>query len=57
MLDIAYMGEVLTQFNAVTRGPLKSIRLFEMHAAGAEGNVAIGVSRLSLIRNNQPRRR
>jgi sugar/nucleoside kinase (ribokinase family) len=40
------MGEIMVEFNAVTRGPLRHVQLFEKHAAGAEGNVAIGVSRL-----------
>ena len=40
------MGEVLVELNAMTRGPLRHVALFEKHAAGAEGNVAIGVSRL-----------
>lgn len=46
MSDVVCMGEVMVQFNAVTRGPLRHVTLFEKHAAGAEGNVAIGVSRL-----------
>ena len=36
----------MVELNAVSRGPLRSVGLFEKHAAGAEGNVAIGVSRL-----------
>jgi len=44
--DVVTVGEIMVQFNAVTRGPLRSVQLFEKHAAGAEGNVAIGVSRL-----------
>jgi sugar/nucleoside kinase (ribokinase family) len=44
--DVVCMGEVMVQLNAVTRGPLRHVRLFEKHAGGAEGNVAIGVSRL-----------
>ncbi len=46
MPDVVSMGEVMIEFNAMTRGPLRSVVLFEKHAAGAEGNVAIGVSRL-----------
>jgi sugar/nucleoside kinase (ribokinase family) len=46
LLDVVCMGEIMVQFNAVTRGPLRNVALFEKHAAGAEGNVAIGVSRL-----------
>lgn len=36
----------MVEFNAVNRGPIRHVALFEKHAAGAEGNVAIGVSRL-----------
>ena len=46
MPDVITMGEVLVELNAVTRGPLRHVALFEKHAGGAEGNVAIGVSRL-----------
>ena len=44
--DIVCIGEVMVEFNAVNRGPLMSVELFEKNAAGAEGNVAIGTSRL-----------
>ena len=40
------MGEIMVELNSMTRGPLRTVELFEKHAAGAEGNVAIGVSRL-----------
>lgn len=46
MPDVVCMGEIMVEFNAVNRGPLRNVGLFEKHAAGAEGNVAIGVSRL-----------
>jgi sugar/nucleoside kinase (ribokinase family) len=46
MPDVITMGEVMVELNAVTRGPLRNVTLFEKHAGGAEGNVAIGVSRL-----------
>ncbi len=46
MPDVVCMGEIMVQFNAVNRGPLRHVTLFEKHAAGAEGNVAVGVSRL-----------
>jgi 2-dehydro-3-deoxygluconokinase/2-dehydro-3-deoxygalactonokinase len=42
------MGEVMVELNAVTRGPLRHVVLFEKHAGGAEGNVAIGVRRLGV---------
>jgi len=46
--DLVTMGELMVQFNAVTRGPLRNVSLFEKHAAGAEGNVAIGATRLGV---------
>ncbi|MEM2888577.1 MAG: sugar kinase [Candidatus Bathyarchaeia archaeon] len=46
MLDIATMGEVMVQFNAVSNGPLRHVIYFEKHAAGAEANFAIGMTRL-----------
>ena len=45
MPDVVCMGEVMVELNAVSRGPLRSVGLFEKLAAGAEGNVAIGASR------------
>jgi len=36
----------MVELNAVTRGPLRDVQLFEKHAAGAEGSVAIGASML-----------
>jgi sugar/nucleoside kinase (ribokinase family) len=35
----------MIQMNAVQTGPLRSVSLFEKHAAGSESNVAIGLSR------------
>ena len=46
MPDVVCLGEIMVELNAVNRGPLRNVGLFEKHAAGAEGNVAIGVSRL-----------
>jgi 2-dehydro-3-deoxygluconokinase len=40
------MGEMMVQFNPVTTGPLRHVVYFEKHAAGAEANFAIGISRL-----------
>ena len=45
MPDVICMGEVMVEFNPLTKGPLRHVTLFDKHAAGAEGNVAIGVSR------------
>jgi len=44
--DVVTMDEIMVPRNAVTRGPLLNVQLFEKRAAGEEGNVAIGVSRL-----------
>jgi 2-dehydro-3-deoxygluconokinase len=46
MLDVVTMGEVMVQFNACTNGPLRHVVYFEKHAAGAEANFAIGMTRL-----------
>lgn len=46
MPDLVCMGEIMVELNSVSRGPLRTVELFEKHAAGTEGNVAIGVSRL-----------
>jgi len=44
--ELVAMGEALVQFNALTRGPLRYVNLFEKHVAGSEANVAVAVSRL-----------
>lgn len=46
MLDVVTMGEVMVQFNAVSNGPLRHVNYFEKHAAGAEANFAIGMTRM-----------
>ena len=46
MFDVVALGESLVQFNPLETGPLKHVSLFEKHAAGAESNVIIGISRL-----------
>lgn len=46
MAELLAMGEALIQFNALSRGPLRHVTLFEKHVAGAEANVAVCVSRL-----------
>jgi sugar/nucleoside kinase (ribokinase family) len=46
MLDVVTIGEVMVQFNATSDGPLRHVTLFEKHAAGAEANFAIGMTRL-----------
>lgn len=44
--DVVALGEPLVQFNPLDPGPLSQSRLFDTHAAGAESNVLIGISRL-----------
>jgi len=46
MLDVVTLGEVLIQMNAASNGPLRHVAFFEKHAAGAEANFAIGMTRL-----------
>ncbi len=48
MLDAVTMGEMLIQLNPVTTGPIRHVEYFEKHAAGAEGNFAIGLARMGL---------
>ena len=45
-LDFVSIGEVMIQLNNVTPGPLRYARYFEVHVAGSEANVMIGLSRL-----------
>jgi 2-dehydro-3-deoxygluconokinase len=40
------MGEPLVQFSPLESGPLRHAGLFDKHAAGAESNVLVGLSRL-----------
>jgi sugar/nucleoside kinase (ribokinase family) len=46
--DVVTLGESLIQLNAVTRGPLRHVTLFERHVAGAETTVAVCVRRQGL---------
>jgi 2-dehydro-3-deoxygluconokinase/2-dehydro-3-deoxygalactonokinase len=46
--DVVTLGESLIQLNAVTRGPLRHVTLFERHIAGAETTVAVCVRRQGL---------
>ncbi|BAJ50423.1 2-dehydro-3-deoxygluconokinase [Candidatus Caldarchaeum subterraneum] len=45
---VVTLGESLIQLNAVTRGPLRHVTLFERHVAGAETTVAVCVRRQGL---------
>jgi len=45
---VVTLGEALIQLNAVTKGPLRHVTLFERHVAGAETTVAVCVKRLGI---------
>lgn len=45
-LDFISIGEVMIQLNSITPGPLRYARYFEVHVAGSEANVMIGLARL-----------
>src|SRR5918999_1142603 len=47
-LDLIALGEGMVEFGARTRGPLRRVRTYDVHAAGSELNVAIGAARLGL---------
>ncbi|MGC8557026.1 MAG: PfkB family carbohydrate kinase [Fervidicoccus sp.] len=44
--DFVSLGEVLIQFNPLSAGPLRYPKLFEVHVAGSESNILIGLSKL-----------
>ncbi len=44
--EVVTLGEALVSFVATTPGPLAEARAFERHIAGAEANVAVGLTRL-----------
>lgn len=44
--DFVSIGEVMVQLNAVTPGPLRYVRYFEVHVAGSEANMLVGLSKL-----------
>lgn len=46
MFDVVTMGEIMVQLNPVTEGPLRHVVYFEKHAAGAEANFAVGMTRM-----------
>ncbi|MCS7111980.1 MAG: sugar kinase [Ignisphaera sp.] len=45
-LDFISVGEVMVQFNAVSPGPLRYVKYFEVHVAGSEANMLIGLTKL-----------
>lgn len=48
-LDVITVGEAMALFIAAETGPLASVRQFNRVAAGAELNVAVGLSRLGFL--------
>lgn len=48
MVDIITFGEAMAVFVPAEHGPLRHVRHFEKHVAGAEFNLAIGAARLGL---------
>jgi sugar/nucleoside kinase (ribokinase family) len=46
VLDFISIGEVMIQLNSITPGPLRYARYFEVHVAGSEANVMIGLAKL-----------
>lgn len=47
-MDLVTLGEALLSFTPQAPGPLRHVRLFEKHVAGAEFNLAIAAARLDL---------
>ena len=47
-LDVVTLGEAMVLLAAEEVGPLSAVRRFSKHTAGAETNVAVGLSRLGL---------
>jgi 2-dehydro-3-deoxygluconokinase len=47
-LDVVTLGEALVLWAAELTGPLTQVQSFSQHTAGAETNVAVGLSRLGL---------
>jgi len=46
LLDFVSLGEVLVQLNALSPGPLRYVKYFEVHVAGSEANTLVGLSKL-----------
>lgn len=45
-LDFVSIGEVMVQLNPVSPGPLRYVKYFEVHVAGSESNMLIGLTKL-----------
>jgi 2-dehydro-3-deoxygluconokinase/2-dehydro-3-deoxygalactonokinase len=46
LLDFISLGEVLIQLNALSPGPLRYAKYFEVHVAGSEANTLVGLRKL-----------
>lgn len=45
-LDFVSVGEVMVQLNPLSPGPLRYVKYFEVHVAGSESNMLIGLTKL-----------
>ncbi len=45
-LDFVSIGEVMVQFNPLASGPLRYVRYYEVHVAGTEANMLVGLTKL-----------
>ncbi|MEM2253055.1 MAG: sugar kinase [Desulfurococcaceae archaeon] len=45
-LDFTSIGEVMVQLNALSPGPLRYVKYFEVHVAGSESNIMVGLVKL-----------
>lgn len=45
-LDFVSIGEVLIQLNPLSPGPLRYVKYFELHVAGSEANILVGLSKV-----------
>lgn len=44
--DFISIGEVMVQLNALSPGPLRYVKYFEVHVAGSEANMLVGLTKL-----------
>lgn len=45
-VNFVSLGEVMVQFNPLSTGPLRYPKLFEVHVAGSEANMLVGLTKL-----------
>jgi sugar/nucleoside kinase (ribokinase family) len=46
LVNFVSLGEVMVQFNPLSTGPLRYPKLFEVHVAGSEANMLVGLTKL-----------